>query len=198
MLMVTEKEEILTRPDGTDFPFAMITRHEGVEKTVFADTRTDLFSFFMPGYDALNDTQAQEQLLTFAELTVTKLQVSAVAQAEKFNPDNYNEDQLNAIFGERGLPTVLKEWSQEEPFPLFLVATLHAPYSPTELPSGGNLVLLNPENETTLLTTMEEAGLIRLMINEQALADYSDQPDTFVDNGEWAAPELLKEWETKK
>ncbi|MGP5049295.1 hypothetical protein [Glutamicibacter ardleyensis] len=197
MLMVTEKEEILTRNDGSAFPFAMIARHQGVEKTVFADTRTDLFSFFMPGYDALNDAQAEEQLQSFAELTVTQLQAGAVASVEDFNADSYNEDQLTAIFGERGLPTVLKEWSQEEPFPLFLVATIHAPYSPTELPAGGNVVLLNPENETTLLTTLEEAGLIRLMIDQEALSEYSDQPDTFEDSPEWADPELLKIWDNK-
>lgn len=197
MLMVTEKEEILTHNDGTAFPFAMITRHDGVEKTVFADTRTDLLSFYMPGYDALNDAQAEEQLQSFAEVTVTQLQASHVASAEGFNADNYSEDQLTAIFGERGLPTVLQEWSSDEPFPLFLVATLHAPYSSTELPAGGNVVLLNPENESTLLTTMEEAGLIRLMIDQEALEEHSDQPDTFEDSQEWADPELLKIWETK-
>ncbi|MGP4994569.1 hypothetical protein ACTXJE_11165 [Glutamicibacter ardleyensis] len=194
--MVTEKEEILSRNDGSAFPFAMITRHDGAEKTVFADTRTDLFSFFMPGYDALNDAQAEEQLQKFAEITVTQLQASAVASSEGFSAEKYTEDQLTAIFGERGLPTVLKEWSKDEPFPLFLVSTLHAPYSATELPVGGNVVLLNPENETTLLTTMEHAGLIRLLIDQEALAEYSDQPDTFEEGSEWTDPELLKNWDT--
>ncbi|MGP5014507.1 hypothetical protein ACTXJX_11870 [Glutamicibacter ardleyensis] len=196
MLMVTEKNEILVHNDGDPFPFAMITRDNGVEKTVFADTRTDLFSFFMPGYDALNDDEAQEQLQSFAEITSSQLQTSAVASVEGFDPNKYSEAQVNAIFGERGLPTVLKKWSLDEPFPLYLVATLHAPYSNTSIPAGGNVVLLNPENETTLLESMEKAGLIRLVINEEALMNYSDQPDTFKNDEAWADPRLLEVWKT--
>ncbi|MGP9651756.1 hypothetical protein ACT3UA_11390 [Glutamicibacter sp. 363] len=195
MLKVTEKNEILVHNDGAEFPFAMITRADGVEKTVFADTRTDLFTFFMPGYDALNDADAQEQLQSFAEVTCAQLQSGAVASAEGFDQDNYTESQLNAIFGERGLPTVLKEWTRDEPFPLFLVATLHEPYSATVLPEGGNIVLLNPENETTLLESLEKAGLIRLMINQDALNNYSDQPDTFQNDEAWADPRLLGVWD---
>lgn len=197
MLKITETNEILVHNDGASFPFAMLVVHDGVEKTVFADTRTDLFAFFMPGYDALAHWEAEQWLQDFAVQTAARLQHNAVEDSGA-DPRKFTLGQQLAVHGTREEPLPITSWSMDQPFPLFLVSTAYAPYSYDPLPAGSNIVVLDPQNETVLLESLERAGMIRLFIDQEALAAYSDGPDVFVSddpNSPWADPMLAGVWD---
>lgn len=197
MLKVTETNEILVHNDGASFPFAMIVVHDGVEKTVFADTRTDLFAFFMPGYDALAHWEAEQWLQNFAIQTATQLQLNAVLTSGT-DPQKFTWGQQLAVHGTREEPLPITRWSMDQPFPLFLVSTAYAPYTFDPLPTGDNIFVLDPRNETVLLESLEQAGMIRLFIDQEALDAYSDDPDIFISddpNSPWADPMLAGVWD---
>lgn len=163
-------------------PFAML---HGEGLTTLSGTRTGLLTQIIDGYADVAATAVQtpddDPLLDarydFAVETAAMLQAGFLAQAEKSgaydlaaetDEDVYlayarDPDEPFAGFRPGGGDDVSFAWDRE--VPLVLIRTDYAPFTEAPTPSG-RVVFIDPATETTLLDTLNEAGLITLLHRE--------------------------------
>jgi hypothetical protein len=185
MLRTTRAGEEVPEHDGGDpWPYAVIT-HDG--STHFSDTATELLVMAIPGYPAdttdsndrgddgvLHSVESDLALIARYDDLVSyadALQQTFVAGAVEdglLDLSLLDESILTAMLGERmvpyephidGLPT---EWPANLP-PLVLVATDYEPFTDRPMPTG-NLVWVDPSTELTYLQSLNNIGIITLMV----------------------------------
>lgn len=74
------------------------------------------------------------------------------------------EDDLQVILASRSLALKV-DGAWDHPVKLVGVATDYAPYTGLAAPKG-NIVLIDPYTDTTLLRTLHEAGVIQYAVHE--------------------------------
>jgi hypothetical protein len=143
-------------------------------KTVMADTRTELVECLIPGYSELahdedGDLQALKERFKQAVVTADFMQqfVAGVAVNNgEFDFENASEEELTAFLTPRlEHPTELlgiTHWAHA--IPLVLVTTSFEPYT-SRTPPTGNIVWIDPTNETTYLDSMNALDQLRLYVD---------------------------------
>ncbi|MGK3708581.1 hypothetical protein [Arthrobacter sp. IK3] len=160
--------QLPVREDGTAYPFSMATQ----SAAVFADTRTDLVSYLVDGYEELPaDTEGDDTAMWLrykASVALANLHQQVLAadatNAGTFDPSVETEDTLTTIFTDRSEKIdEIASWDRE--FPLVLVASGYAPYTTTPRPSG-NVQWLDPYTEKTFLESVQTIGLAEVFAAE--------------------------------
>lgn len=164
----TLPDSLPVREDGSIYPFGLVWGN----RAVLADTRTELTEEIIEGYADLpegeeGDTEAlYARYRTSVHFANSMQQVLAANATEEgtFDPSVESEDVLTALFTDRSQKIdEIAEWKHQ--VPLVLVATEYAPYGTTPKPAG-NVLCIDPFNETTFLDTLSELGIVELLVNE--------------------------------
>lgn len=163
--------ELPLREDGTNYPFSMLNRGNG--EITFAETRTELVGHIIDGYDQLPQNEEGHDnalwlryraAVQFAG-AVQAVVAAAESEAGNFEASLISETDRTAMFGDKGeKPDDIKNWAHK--VPLVLISTDYAPYTSTQAPEG-NILWINPHNETVFLNSLHEIGVIALYIEEQ-------------------------------
>jgi len=151
-----------------------------------ADTLTELVDVLIPGYTDIPEffpddipVKSLEARTMFAEETVMTLRdLYLVAAANETGIDNpgdmttveiadavagydpqYAEDLKLMVSTDPGFP-VLVGAAWDHPVPVVAVTTSFVDGDDILPPPSGNVVLIDPTNESTLLRTMQDAGLL--------------------------------------
>lgn len=157
--------------DTIDEPFyAALAFPDGT--VITAETLTDLVSELIEDYPPttgrLSDVTEQfEAMVGYAteQANIRQGLYAVVATNEgDFDPEVESEETLTAIFSSRDVfvPT-FPVW--EGSFPLVLVATNYYPFTDVPVPAG-NVELIDPSNERTLLTSLADLGDFALVFAE--------------------------------
>ncbi|MGI5952739.1 MAG: hypothetical protein ACOX61_12970 [Brooklawnia sp.] len=146
--------------EGGQWPFFM--SGQSLEPVV-GDNLTELVGL-LPGmpddYSRLDPEQAALARIEMATTVAENWQEWVAAHlylAGAWDHDEEPEPIVQAILGGRTDPVIVDEWTH--PVPLVLVAAQYAPYTDVALPVG-NVMVLDPRNDRTLLETFAEAGII--------------------------------------
>ncbi|MFS0887026.1 hypothetical protein [Aeromicrobium sp. 179-A 4D2 NHS] len=156
------------KDDGSLWPFVMLHG----ERTVFADTRTELVGALIPGYDDIatgDDVTALVDRFGESVRLANTLQ-GFIAGVVANDPDapfslaTATEEELTLFLSDRLDRPVenigVTHWDHE--VPLVLVTTMFEPHDPGhEIPSG-NVLWIDPTDETTFLDSLADLGQIRL------------------------------------
>lgn len=134
-----------------DAPFAML--HNGGDDLSTADTRTELCAALIDGYTDLDDTAATQARIRYTLDCQVRLQAHLVAN----HADPIDDDHLDLLLGPRADQPVLTEWNH--PVPLVCITSFYSPWADTPAPTG-NIIWLDPTDETTLLETLHATGVI--------------------------------------
>jgi len=166
----TALEPIPTKPNGEKWDHALL-----MSETLFlADSAHEIISgAISEGYDQIPDTEEgnEDALLVRYQLAC---QYATAAQLEAVNGylqehgtlDDVAEEFINAAFTPRADPIPLEGPSWTGPFPLVAVATNYAPYRPGVKVPRGDVRLINPYTDTTLLESFSAAGICQYRIHE--------------------------------
>jgi len=146
----------------------------------FADTATELVGVLIPGYDAIphssgsncagsgtpSDADHDEalwlrygQAVATAALIQQRILAAAVTNGD-FDPAAAPEDALTALLGDKTDVFTGEQWRWN--VLLVLIATDYAPFTDVPRPTG-RVAYLDPNTETTYLTSLHEAGLVRFL-----------------------------------
>lgn len=171
-LVYTEDNFPLEREDGTKWPFIMLRNN----KAICADTRTELVGALIPGYDDISvdadgDDAALVERFKQALVTADFLQeflagVAANDPENEFSLAEATEEELTAFLTKRiDRPTEIlgiDHW--EHDIPLILVTTLFEPFDEGHPIPTGNIMWIDPSDETTYLRSLAELGQIQLFV----------------------------------
>lgn len=163
-------DSLPTLANGAQYPFSMLDVKTG--DVVFAESRTELVAHIIDDYETSFDTEAAQdralwQRYQIAVRVAGGLQAFLAAAAQEegtFVPELITENDLNALLGDKSeKPDDIKSW--DHTVPLVLISTDYAPHTQIAAPSG-NVLWINPYNETTFLESLETAGLINVFVTE--------------------------------
>lgn len=158
---------IPARDDGTAWPYVL---NRG-DRTVFADTATDLVAALIPGYADIPATSggADDALVARYENAVATandtqpLVAASCVDAGTFDTSTAGEALLSALFSDRSQPLEgIEDWG--EPVPLVLVSTDYSPFVEDRTPPSGNVLWLDPSDEMSHLRSLANLGLVELLI----------------------------------
>ncbi len=139
--------------------------------TVLGESLTDVVADMIDSYDPSDPAKAFEQRLDYV-VRSTGLQqgvLAAVAASDgELNIDTIGEDALTALFADRSEAAEVTEWHHE--VPLLHVSSHYEPYTERPRPTG-NVHLLDPFTELTLLLSMHAAGNLVVMFRENTDVD---------------------------
>lgn len=157
--------------DDTQIPAS----HEFVARArngaiIATDTRTELIETLFPGYAEMNDADAFLWRHDYLDSLIPPLRASLFSRAntapeEGGRPEDIealSEDELNTYLNEDS-NVIEGDWTAN--LPIFALATHYAPVTGMPRPEG-NIIWLDPTDETTFLDALATAGLIRLMTRE--------------------------------
>ena len=158
------------RPDGSLWPYAMVDLSGS---THCADSASDIINLGLSGYADLDPESDDALAMRYDDLVsyayaLQQSELVASIESESFDPAAANEAVLTALFSEKlvpfepeadGLPM---EWPDEYPT-LFLIATDYAPFTTRPTPSG-NVTFLDPSTELTYLHSLNDVGVIHLLV----------------------------------
>ncbi len=190
---VNEGDTFLAPPrdDHSSWPFLLLhagdaTRRPQDISLTFADTATELVGVLIPGYDAIPHRSGAEgagrgtpsdadhdealchdealwlrygQAVATAELIQQRILAAAVTNGD-FDPAAAPEDALTALLGDKTDVFTGEQWRWN--VLLVLIATDYAPFTDVPRPTG-RVAYLDPNTETTYLTSLHEAGLVRFL-----------------------------------
>lgn len=171
-------------PDGGPWPFFMVHG----DKATWADTRTELISALIDGYEDLPETpegfEAAFDLRYAQAITLASdVQASMMAHAVEsgavdlgdLTSTPVGDEQFQALLTERTIPfdprgTVLDTgdgpvWDCE--IPLVLIATDYAPFSGRPLPTG-RVAFVDPSTETAYLDSLQAFGRVLVLSLQDA------------------------------
>lgn len=129
-----------------------------------ADHAGDLVAVLVKNYPATDDADADEAATVRYEAAVqfaTVIQAAIIEQAQRagtWTPVGSSDEDLTALMGSRLEPFV-GNWSG--PLPLVLVRTDYEPYTARELPTGDGLLFIDPYTDVTLLSSLQQLGVIQ-------------------------------------
>lgn len=164
------ESDIPTQDDGSMWPFVMFFG----ENLVAADTRTELVEHLIDGYADLNHDENGDDIAlqmrgiqSLATADFLQEFVAGVAANEgDFDFPNATEDELTAFLTPRLQNPVeilnISHWDHK--VPLVLVTSLFEPYTEASPPTG-NIMWIDPTNETTYLDSLHSVGQIRLFVS---------------------------------
>lgn len=149
--------------------------YNGDHRRAYADTLTELCGALIEGYDPDAITQRlvdedipDDQLMTLVtgeldELRIVHsvgVQVRLQAEINAETPiDPLPQDQLQLLRSDRVTQPAIDHWDSDVP----LVLSAHDYQPDGDLPRPtGDIIWLDPRDESTYLSTLEAAGLIRL------------------------------------
>lgn len=152
------------REDGSRWPFILTAG----DMAIMADHNSDLVNALDGNYQSIPEEDVEAALIARGAVATN---FAAFRQAELLNDYQESdgavevtEDDLQVIFGNRS--TALKiEGTWDHPVKLVGVATDYAPYTGLPAPKG-NIVLIDPYTDTTLLRTLAEAGSVGYHVHE--------------------------------
>lgn len=165
---IAEYGDIPRRDDGTKYPFALLS--PGTAGTVYSDSLTELVEGIIDGYDqAADDDDALWMRVEHLATLAWQAQATSLLN-ESDREDSpvrfFDEDTITAIFADKLDILDFAEWHAE--YPLFLLATSYAPYTPAPRPSGDWIVWLDPYTEQTYLEALAYLGYCEVVILEEA------------------------------
>lgn len=148
------------KPDGALFAYELI--YAGGTRRAYADDLADLIEILLPGYDAWTEQQRWEARLHLA------IRAQVVVQAEENACDAFHTlpNHAQALLQDaRHEPPTVASWSY--PVPLVLVTSFYAPAGLAPRPvreqgMASNVIWIDPSDETSLLTTLHDAGFVTL------------------------------------
>jgi len=173
------------RDDHGAWPFLLLHAGDTTQRPqdislTFADTATELVGVLIPGYDAIPHRSGAEgaglrtpsdadhdealwlrygQAVATAELIQQHILAAAVTNGD-FDPAAAPEDALTALLGDKTDVFTGEQWRWN--VLLVLIATDYAPFTGVPRPTG-RVAYLDPSTETTYLTSLHEAGLVRFL-----------------------------------
>lgn len=159
------------KDDGSLWPFVMIHN----DRTVFADTRTELVGALIKGYDDIDPTDSVTALVDrFDEALAlaNRLQgfiagVVASDPESDFTYGDATEEELTLFLSDRlerpEQNIGVTHWEHE--VPLVLITTMFQPHDDAEIVTG-NVIWIDPTDETTFLDSLESVGQIRLFTSQ--------------------------------
>jgi hypothetical protein len=168
-----------TPPDppvtNTGQPYRYELTYDGDHRRAYADTLTELCGALIEGYDPDAITQrlvdedipdAQLEPLVTGELDELRIvhsvgvQVRLQAEINAQAPiDQLPPDKLQLLRSDRVTQPAIDHWDSDVP----LVLSAHDYQPDGDLPRPtGDIIWLDPRDESTYLSTLEAAGLIRL------------------------------------
>ncbi len=184
---VNEGDTFLAPPrdDHGSWPFLLLhagdaTQHPQDISLTFADTATELVGVLIPGYDAIphssgsncaapgtpSDADHDEalwlrysQAVSTAALIQQHILAAAVANGD-FDSAAAPEDALTTMLGGKTNAFTGEHWRWN--VLLVLIVTDYAPFTDVPRPTG-RVAYLDPSTETTYLTSLHEAGLVRFL-----------------------------------
>lgn len=171
VLTVSPFPEVLpVHDDGTPFQFAALLE----DSIIMGDTRTEIVAGLIEGYGDIPDSEEGnlEALVARYEFAVATADLhQQIIAAEKLNSNEFDhtletEETLTSIFSSRRerLPEIAR-WDHN--VPLILVGTDYAPYTSLARPEG-NVQWVEPYDETLLLNSLAELGLLSLHVADEA------------------------------
>lgn len=147
------------------------------DRTVLADTRTELLDAVIDGYHQARTGQDGEREAAWLRYT-TMLALADVAAASIFAAmvndgtvalEDFSEDDLNTILPPNRIATRPFTGQWQGKVPLILIRSDYEPHSHLEVPTG-NVHFLDPTDESTFLESLTDAGLAELHVREDAAA----------------------------
>ncbi|WP_159599117.1 hypothetical protein [Agromyces humi] len=163
--LVTEEIDHVLKDDGTPWPFALNTG----DRTVYADTLTDLAAELIPGYAELpdsydGDVDAFIARVHAASMIANRSQAQLIAATEWFDLAAANEEVATALLAPRGQATNQYAGNWDGPVPLVLVSTDYAPYTDVPLPTG-DVSFIDPTDEQTFIHSLADLYGYDLMVH---------------------------------
>jgi hypothetical protein len=154
------------REDGTRWPFILVLG----DMAIVADHNADLINALDANYMKAPQKDAHSALLARGALA---LSLAAIRQAQlldqhfaAYGEGTVTEDELDVILAPRSEPlTMGGAWGH--PVQLIGIATDFAPYTALPAPIG-NIVLIDPYTDTTLLRSLDDAGVLVYRVHQDA------------------------------
>lgn len=148
------------KPDGTLRAYELI--HAGGTRRAYADDLADLIEVLLPGYEDWTEQQRWEARLHLS------IRAQVVVQAEENATDAFRTlpaDVQAVLQDARHEPPTVVSWPH--PVPLVLVTSFYAPAGQVPRPvreqgMAPNVIWIDPSDETSLLTTLHDAGFLTL------------------------------------
>lgn len=140
------------------------------DRTILADTRSELLDGLLPGYDARTGIRggdealwARHEFLSALAAQLGSVLLAEATQAGEVSPADLNEDELNHLLqpGTPGQAPFTGTW--EHSVPLVALRIDYAPFSQVDLPEG-NVRFLDASTETTTIDSLVEARLAEFMV----------------------------------
>jgi hypothetical protein len=182
---VSEGDTFLAPPrdDHGSWPFLLLHAGDATQRPTdisltFADTATELVGVLIPGYDAIPHSSGAEgavrgtpsdadhdealwlrysQAVATAELIQQHILAAAVINGD-FDQAAASEDTLTTMLGGKTVVFTGEHWRWN----VLLVLIDYAPFTDVPRPTG-RVAYLDPSTETTYLTSLHEAGLVRFL-----------------------------------
>jgi hypothetical protein len=164
-IVVSPGEDITAHLSESDRWVVAVTNPTS-KVTVLSDSLTDVVADMIDGYDSSDPVHAFEQRLDYVVRSTAFQQgiIAAAAAADgTLDIETVGEDALTALFSDRSEAAEVTEWHHE--VPLLHVASHYEPYTERPRPKG-NVHLLDPYTELTLLLSLHAAGSLEVMFRE--------------------------------
>ncbi|MGW8431208.1 hypothetical protein ACWGJ9_08790 [Curtobacterium citreum] len=164
-VVVSPGEDITARLSESDAWVVAVT-DPTTSTTVLADSLTDVVAGIIDGYDPADPERAFEQRLDYVVRSTAFQQgiLATVAATEgTLDIESVGEDALTALFSDRSEAAEVTEWHHE--VPLLHVSSHYEPYTERPRPVG-NVHLLDPYTELTLLLSLHAAGNLEVLFRE--------------------------------
>lgn len=154
------------RVDGSRWPYILVLD----DTAIMADHNADLVATLDGNYLTIPERDAQTALLARGAVA---LNLAAIRQAELLGEHlathgegAVTEDELQFIIAPRTEPlAIVGPWAH--PVTLVGIATDYAPYTDRPAPLG-NVVLIDPYTDVTLLWSLDEAGVVVYRVHQDA------------------------------
>lgn len=146
------------KPDGALYAYELI--YAGGTRRAYGDDLADLIEVVLPGYETWTEQQRWEARLHLA------IRAQVVVQAEENATDAFRTlpTEAQAVLQDaRHEPPTVVSWPY--PVPLVLVASFYAPAGLVPRPvreqgMAPNVIWIDPSDETSLLTSLHDAGFL--------------------------------------
>jgi hypothetical protein len=164
-IVVSPGEDITAHLSESDRWVVAVTNPTS-KMTVLADSLTDVVADMIDDYDPSDPAKAFEQRLDFVVRSTAFQQgvIAAAAAADgTLDIETVGEDALTALFSDRSEAAEVLQWDHE--VPLLHVSSHYEPYTERPRPKG-NVHLLDPYTELTLLLSLHAAGSLEVMFRE--------------------------------
>ncbi|WIE80857.1 hypothetical protein [Curtobacterium sp. MCSS17_016] len=164
-VVVSPGEDITTHLSESDRWVVAVTNPTS-KVTVLADSLTDVVADMVDDYDPSDPAKAFEQRLDYVVRSTAFQQAIVAAAAVEdgtLDIDTVGEDALTALFSDRTEAAEVTEWNHS--VPLLHVSSHYEPYTERPRPSG-NVHLLDPYTELTLLQSLHAAGSLEVLFRD--------------------------------